>query len=212
MHAAFNLNYLWTIAAFAVGCLAGFQAVYLRFPANPLSAALTLPGSFYLFTRGAVPALIFFFLYYQGLIASYVPLFALAVGAGWETVLRSQFLVKQTTKEGGGIDELVKGPLDLLRWYQDIFLGQIGTRTARNFLDFVKSHLPAGDFPSLCTRVRTNAGAFQPPIAGLEESIAKLESEFQADTDPGKQDTYRLKLGFVVLHKVGKESFKTLFS
>ncbi|HLY99391.1 MAG TPA: hypothetical protein VKT33_10030 [Candidatus Angelobacter sp.] len=207
-----NWDYLWTLVAFAVGWLAGFQAVYLRFPTNPRSAALSIPGSIYLVTRGAIPALIFFFLRFRGWIPMYAPLLALAAGTGWETVLRSQFLLKQTTREGGGIDELVKGPLDLLRWYQDIFLGQISTKAARRSLNFVKSHLPTGDFQALCTIIRRNTGAFQQPIAGLEEGIAKLESEFLSDMESGKQETYRLKLGFIVLHKAGEENFKTLFS
>jgi hypothetical protein len=212
MHITFDSNYLYALVAVTVGVLSGFQAIYVRFPANPLSATLTLPGSFYLFTRGAMPALIYFFLYYSGLITAHPFWFALALGTGWEAVLRSQFLLKQTTKQGGGIDELVKGPLDMLRWYQDIFLGEIGTKTARDILGFVKKNLPAGNFKDLCTRVRTNAGAFQPPILGLEEAIAKLDNEFDSDNSSEKEYAYRLKLGFTVLHRVGEESFKTLFS
>jgi hypothetical protein len=206
-------NYLNSLVSFSVGILSGFQAVYERYPTAPLAAACTLPGSVYLLTRGALPASIFAAMYHYKWTESYLFLTALALGVGAEAILRSQVLIRQSAKQGGGIDELLKGPLDLLRWYQDIFLRAIGERDARARLNFVKSNLPPGDFKSLCTRIQDNLGAFHEPIAGLEEAIKKLVSEFDADkTGRDKNERYRLKLGFTVLRMAGRQNFKTLFS
>lgn len=186
----------------------------MRYPKASVTAALSLPGSVYLLTRGLLPGCIFAALYHYGLIQSHLFLYALALGVGAETVLRSQILIKQSTKESGGIDELIKGPLDLLRWYQDIFLTAISTKDARKAQDFVKTNLPSEDFKPLSQRVRDNAAAFNNPIAGLEDAIVKLVKEFDKDAaDAGtKNARYRLKLGYTVLRIAGKENFKTLFA
>jgi hypothetical protein len=206
-------NYLYALVSFLIGVFSGFQAIYVRYPKASVAAALTLPGSFYLFSRGALPACIFAAFYHYGLLKSYLFLYALGLGVGAETVLRSQVLIKQTNKQGGGIDELLKGPLDLLRWYQDLFLVEISTRNARQSQDFVKKQLPPGDFKVLCTRVRDNAGAFNEPMVELEEAINKLSAEFDGDTSAAgeKNERYRLKLGYTVLRLAGKENFRTLF-
>ena len=127
-----DFTYLYAFVSFGVGLLSGLQAVYSRYPTDSFSAALTVPGSFYLFTRGALPGIVFSVLYHSGTIQSNLFLFALGIGVTWESALRSQFLLKQSPKPGGGIDELVKGPLDLLRWYQDIFLTSIDTKRRVN--------------------------------------------------------------------------------
>jgi len=209
-----DLNYLYALLSFAVGLLSGLQSVYSRYPTDSFSAAMTLPGGSYLLTRGALPGIAFAVLYGSGTIQSRLFLFALGIGVGWESILRSQFLLKQSPKPGGGIDELVKGPLDLLRWYQDLFLTSIDTKKARKSLQFVKKNLPAGDFKALCTKVRDQAAVFQNPPAGLQEAISKLVAEFDADSSEptAKNERYRLRLGFVVLQKAGKENFQTLFS
>jgi hypothetical protein len=210
---AIDWNYLNSLAAFLIGSLSGFQAIHVRYPTASIRAARTIPGSFYLFTRGALPASIFVALYHYGLIKSYLFLYSLALGTGAEAFLRSQILVRQSTKEGGGVDELLRGPLDLLRWYQDVFLVAISTVDARQSLEFVKTHLPREDFKSLCRRVRDNLGAFHEPIAGLEQAVEKLVVEFDSDGDElTKNDRYRLKLGYTVLRLAGKPNFKTLFS
>ena len=207
-------NYSYLLLSFFVGVLSGLQAIYSRYPTDSLSAAKTIPGCSYLFTRGALPAVIFAVLYHVQAIQTSLFLFALGIGVAWEGILRSQFLIKQSPKEGGGIDELIKGPLDLLRWYQDLFLLSIDTKKARISLNFVKQQLPQGDFKILCTKVLDNAALFQKPIEGLEEAVAKLIGEFDGDTSDAavKNERYRLKLGYVVLLKAGKENFKTLFS
>lgn len=207
-------NYLYLFLSFLVGILSGLQAVYSRYPTDSISAARTIPGCSYLFTRGALPAVIFAVLYHLGTIQTGLFFYALGIGVAWEGILRSQFLIKQTPKAGGGIDELIKGPLDLLRWYQDLFLLSIDTKKARASLQFVKQQMPQGDFKTLCTKVLDNAAVFQKPIAGLEEALTKLIAEFDASTSDAatKNERYRLKLGYVVILKAGKENFKTLFS
>jgi len=208
-----NWNYLNSLVSFFIGILSGFKAIYVRYPTAPMTATRTLPGVIYLLTRGAFPAGIFAWLYYSRTIESHLFLYALALGVAAETVLRSQILIKQSRGSSGGIDELVKGPLDLLRWYQDILLGGIGAKNAGERQDFLKVYLPQENFKTLCQRVRDNANAFDDPIRGLEEAIAKLIKEFDEDaTDTAtKNDRYRLKLGYTVLRLVGQQGFQTLF-
>ena len=209
-----DINYLLALISLLVGVAAGFPAIYARYPSDALKSASTLPGVVYLGTRGLFPAGAFIFLYHRHLLANWLPLWALALGTGAEALLRSQFLVKESPRQGGGIDELLKGPLDLLRWYQDRFLGAIDTARAKDRLRFVRSKLPTGTFKELCTRVVDNSEAFREFSPELKLMIQKLTSEFDQQTgDPETIDKrYRIKLGFIVLRLAGHTNFETLFA
>lgn len=207
-------KYLYAAVAFAVGTLSGFQAIYNRYPTEPLSSAATVPGGIYLLTRGGMPAIIFAVMYYQKTLSAYPFLSSLFIGAASEVVLRSQILIKQTAKQGGGIDELVKGPLDLLKWYQDLFLVAIETKRAAKRQEFVKKHMPTGDFRTLATRVLDNKEAFRDGKSELEQAVNKLMKDFETDANEAsvKNERYRQKLGYLVLRAVGQSNFKTLFA
>jgi hypothetical protein len=56
-------NYLYSIVAFVIGGLAGFQGVYERYKKDSPKASTTLPGFFYLLTRATFPAGVFAGLY-----------------------------------------------------------------------------------------------------------------------------------------------------
>jgi len=127
-------HYAFSAVAFIVGVAAGGQDVSSRYPADTVKSSFTVPGLFYLATRGAVPAALFAAAYYNHWIQTWLFLCALGFGAGAEAFLRSQFLVKQSTAPNGGIEEVLKGPLDLLRWYQDKCLGSIDTTDCRKKL------------------------------------------------------------------------------
>jgi hypothetical protein len=214
-------HYLYAAIAFAVGLLTGFQAIYNRYPTEPLSSTFTLPGMSYLTSRGALPALVFVVLYYQHVIQGNFFLYSLGIGTGAELFLRTQILIKQTPKPGGGLDDLVKGPLDLLRWYQDLFLISIETKRAATRQKFVRDNIPQLDFKELCNRVLDNVEnfyneAFKEKKLELETSVKKLKEAFDADTsepDPArKNERFCRKLGYVVLRTVGEANFKTLFA
>ena len=174
---------------------------------------------FYLLTRGAVPAVIFAALYHYQVIESKLLLQALACGTGTEIILRSRVNVKGVQKNDS-IEELLRGPLDLLRWYQNLLLKSTDSRLARSNIRFVRRHLPKGaDFPFLCDRILNNIGAWPDPQAmtDVETEVNKLRAEFKEEQQEGSstvalEQKYRLKLGYLILNKVGRNGFKTLLS
>ena len=136
---------------------------------------------------------------------------ALAFGVGAEVFLRSQFLVKQTTGPNGGIDDLLRGPLDLLRWYQDQCLTYVDTARAQQRQD-CKRNLPKGDFLTLCARVLTNLDAYRNQIPALRRRLEDLKTDYEeTDKSQSTDDIYRLKLGYTVLHAAAERGFRTLF-
>jgi hypothetical protein len=80
----------------------------------------------------------------------------LACGTGAEVVLRSRVYVKQAQKDGSP-EEFLRGPFDLLRWYQNLFLEAISNPLAESRRRFVGKNLPKEiDFLALCDRVLNN--------------------------------------------------------
>lgn len=172
-------NYLYSLVAFVIGGLAGFQGVYERYKKDSPKASTTLPGFFYLLTRALFPATLFGGLYAAGLIDSKLLITSLACGAGAEIFLRTKIFIKQEQKAPGNIEDLLKGPLDLLRWYQNLFLEAASTGLAQSRKAFVDKHLPAAvKFQDLCERVLRNIEAYNPPPPDLKTEIEKLKEEF----------------------------------
>jgi hypothetical protein len=128
--------------------------------------------------------------------------------------------VKQAEGPRGRVEELLKGPLDLLRWYQDFVLVElVPTKLASKRRAFVKKHLPEGSLLELSNILRNNLGAWPDAsgVARLEEAIRKRNDEYTAEMAAGTNGTlleekYRLKIGYDVLDICGKSLFKTLFA
>lgn len=180
-----NWNYLYSMVAFIIGGLAGFQGVYERYKKDSPKASTTLPGFFYLLTRAAFPAGIFAGLYGSGLIESKLLLTALACGTGAELFLRTKVFIKQEQRGPGNIEDLLKGPLDLLRWYQNLFLEAASTSLAQSKKAFVDKQLPDDvGFRDLCERVFRNMEAYDPPPPALKSEVEKLKDEFEKDVLP----------------------------
>ncbi|MEK6325434.1 MAG: hypothetical protein AABN33_27655 [Acidobacteriota bacterium] len=89
-----NWNYLYSIVAFVIGGLAGFQGVYERYKKDSAKASTTLPGFAYLLTRGIFPAGIFAGFYAAHLIENNLAITALACGTGAELFLRSKIFIE----------------------------------------------------------------------------------------------------------------------
>jgi hypothetical protein len=212
-------TYLLSLVSFFIGVAAGFQGVHERYHRDSLVASSTPPGIFYLLSRGIVPAILFILLLAYKMIESHLILQALACGTGAELVLRTRFYVKQSQK-GDDVEELSRGPFDLLRWYQSLFLESIAEFLAKSRKRFVKDLLAAGeDFQTLHKRVQDNLGAWpdQSVVTELGTALARLLAEF--DTERQKQadvrvlqETYRLKLGYLLLNKVGRNGLRTLLA
>lgn len=215
---ALDWYYLFTVVAFAVGGAAGFQGIYERYKKDSIVALRSPPGILYLASRGMLPAVMFSGLYSSGSIRGHLTIWALSCGAGVELVLRSQFYVKQTNIRGGLQEEMVRGPFDLLKWYQGLFLEAIAERLAKARLKAVRC-VAGGEVPflSLCDRVDENLGAWpNEDVRGiLEGAVLRLREEFRVETSkavPGRtgavDQQYRLKLGFVILNNIGYEGLK----
>jgi hypothetical protein len=107
---------------------------------------------------------------------------SLACGTGAELFLRTKFFIKQEQRGPGNIEDLLKGPLDLLRWYQNLLLEAASTSLAHSKKAFVDKHLPAAvTFQDLCERVLRNIEAYNPPLTDLKTDVEKLKDEFEND-------------------------------
>lgn len=122
--------------------------------------------------------------------------------------------MRQVPKDGASVEELLRGPFDLLRWYQGFFLEAIAERLAISRRRFVEAGLPANvAFTPLCARVRTRLGAWPDPQTRgeIETGVTKLENEFKAAGAPSNLDErYRSMLGYLLLNLGGRVGFATL--
>lgn len=211
----------WAILSFLIGIGAGFKDLYERYPDAFEVAAGQWPGTCYLLSRGVLPAAVFVVLFETGVIATRLPLQALAIGTGAELFLRSSFLVKTAQKPAGTIDEVLKGPLDLFRWYQDFFLiTLLSDRVAARKNEWMKNNLPPGTFDALCARVIGNLDVLQAEDQRRKQivsAITTLEQEREREKNAGSDSAtldakYRRKLGFAVLNRAGRTLFVTLFA
>lgn len=216
------------VVCFIIGTAAGFQAVHENYAMDVIRACRTPHGVLYLMTRGGFPTLLFRIALQNKLIGgSQLWLKAAACGAGAELFLRTSFYIKRN-QVGTHFTELAKGPFDLLRWYQNYFLEGIADRLARQRLDFVHECLPPEKtFLELCEIIETNlpawpgghrryVHAFDDVTLVLEKDVSRLRVKFRAETCGGQSigskvdKKYCMKLGFLILDRVGRTGFKTL--
>ena len=202
-----DTNYWWSTLAFGIGAASGFQGVYEKYTTNTRGAILTGPGIAYVFTRGALPAACFCSAYSNHLITGKAWLQALAVGAGSELFLRSTFYVKASNSQ-----DLLKGPLDLLRWYQRLLLDAAATGSGKRRKRFIRRNLPKVPLQELFNTVRYNAGALSDPAmrGKVTAELNKLETEFQSQSNPPQaEESIRYRLGYMLLD-FGAGNFTTL--
>lgn len=214
-------KYLYFLLSFFVGFLAGYQGLHDRFKKDSWTALLTLHGLIYTLSRGIAPSLIYVSLYATSLISTNAFLWALGLGAGSEAFLRSKFYIKEEQKDGGSID-LLKGPFDLLHWYQNLMLEQAATSLTASRKRFIKSSLPQNVlFLPLCDRVVENLQAYpkdqEALMQAIEVEVRKLVDKFNEvvsqEHDPEKVNKkYCELLGYKVLNHTGMRGFKTLIS
>ena len=199
-----------------MGSASGFQSVYERFRKHSATVSGSLPGLIYLLSRGIVPALIFIGLYHFGKIGDPLWLWALGCGMGAETVLRSKIYLYKGRKN----EDILRGGLDLLRWYQNLFLDVAGDVLSITKIKFVKDNLPAGaSFQELLNRVSNHlSGLTDLKIqAALREAMKELREKFDAETrkgeDPARlEEHYRYQICYIILDKGGKKIFQSLLS
>jgi len=212
---------MYALIAFSFGALAGFQGIYERYGSYSNRAWRFLPGLLYLLTRGLFPALGFAGLYHYGVIRQALWLQAAACGAGWELFVRSKWYVKSVPRGGDKFEEIYKGPLDLIRWYQSLFLKAIDSHFAKDKIAFVGALLPERiDFLTLCERVnsRINAWTDESVKHEVNGEVAKLIAEFEDERHKtsGQQplekldEKFRYRLCYIVIRLVGRDGMETL--
>jgi hypothetical protein len=157
--------------------------------------ATTAPGALYLGSRGLVPGGTFALLYAGDIFAGRGPLWvwALICGTGSEVLLRSNFFIKKAELPGVGgptsqpqpqTQDIMVGPLDLLKWWQDLALSYIGTHLSAKRLRFVDKNTPeTSDFPLLCSTTQDRIGGLtdQAVAQELKGKITDLCNEFKQD-------------------------------
>jgi hypothetical protein len=225
----------WSLLAFVIGGASGIQDVFEKYRRESVPAIATRAGVFYLFSRGVFPAVVFLILLRNGTLKDHLWAYSIVIGTGAELFMRSSFYIKQTPRPEGGIDELLRGPLTLLKWYQNLFLVEfVSAELTTKRLTFVVTHLPSHDFQTLCTIVTKNLDAWtdEGGRAAVERKVVELSEAFERERpragdlaailrdqavpsrSPSSQldELYRRKLGFAVLNIGGQTIFKTLFS
>lgn len=214
--------YLYSVPSFLVGLAAGFQGIAER---NPKEAGLVLRTTWavaYLLTRGLFPAIVFVGLYYSTLIEVKRPILLIAYsavcGVGAEVILRSKISITAGGRPGT-IDESSRGLFDLLKWYQNYFLTQMGKQLPGKRLGVVNRYLPKMSFPSLCDRVLAQLPALsdEQERKRIDYGLTNYRQNYTEEMkDPKGQDLelkYRTLLAFLIYHSEGgKETLKALLS
>jgi len=173
--------YWWTLLAFGIGVLAGFQGIHTRYPLHSFALLAKPPGFLYLLTRGAAPSCVYCGVVAAGRLPFLAPLFAMSVGASLEAVLRARVFIRETQKPDGSMDELLFGPFNLLKWYQDFMLTRMGVYV--------------GDFKKRCAR------DMQPPNVTLQELCDRIEDRL--DLLPNEEQRHK---GTDVVQRVRAET------
>lgn len=158
--------------------------------------------------------MVFIGLYHFGRIGDPLWFWAAGCGIGLETVLRSKLYIKKGRKN----EDIFLSGLDLLRWYQNLFLDVAGDVLSISKIKFVKSNLPGdASFQDLRNRVLDHlSGLTDLKVqADIRNAIEELREKFDREIQEGEDRTrleehYRYQLCYSILDKAGKKIFKTL--
>jgi len=196
----------WSILAGVLGVAAGLQTIYEKHTKEFIDGSLTFPGILYVLSRGALPAVAFGLLYPTGILGSVAWRGALACGVSAEALLRSQVFIKRT----GAGEDVVVGPLDVLKYWQAIALRYVGPHVARKKKIFIDTYLPSQPFLDLCKIAKQNLGLLDESRAEqLREEIDDLIAKYQAETNPSDAE-YRLQLGYLLYRRLERAEFKVV--
>jgi len=215
-------NGAYGFVSFTVGFLAGFQAVYERFRADSLKAGWTPYGVLFLSSRGAMAAIVFETFPAPAFLTDHPLWRALLYGFGVEVILRSKYYLKRFSTGDGNFGELIRGPLDFLRWYQDFFLSSIDNNFARARIR--RAALISPRYQNLLQMARVfeqNIGAYHQDRQDVLEAkdavlnhITKYLKDLQKsgdNIDPGLDKKYRYQLCYIVESFLGRKALQTVF-
>lgn len=215
-------NYSFGILSFIIGSLAGFQGVYEVYGPYSGRALMVRPGIFYLVTRGLFPAIVFAAFYHYRIVVQFLWLQAIACGGGWEVFARSKIYIKKVRPADDGVEDLLKGPLNLVRWYQGLFLKLIDGTFAKEKIVFIQRNLPQGvNFPKLSSRIlnRIEAWTDDELKTKVRSGITRLATTYDTEKKAVLNseldefdEKFRYTLCYMLLNLVTKSEIITLMS
>jgi len=211
------------LLSFGVGILSGFQGVYERFRTESRRAALSSMGILYLCSRGLVAALVYFLISsYTPILANYPVWRAIACGAGAEAILRSKFYVTRIKKGADSFEDVVRGPLDVLHFYQEFFLISIENEFTRRKIVHVSDIVK--EWPSfLAMWAAFDANVLAWPqgrqdVIETRKAVRLLRDRFTREAqatggviDATTEKRYRHELCYIVLSNLGEGALDSLF-
>jgi hypothetical protein len=214
----------YVIVSAVVGVIAGFQGIYERFQSDSWKAAFTRWGILYLGTRGALAAAAYFAVPLIPVLMQPPLLRAFVAGAGAEAILRSTFYVKRTKKKGTDtLKEIVGGPFDLLRFFQDFILTTIEDNARWGTISLVEGIAERWkSFSEMCIVVDRKLFAWREDkdvAIALRKAVASLRDRFNSDVrrtdgtvDPMVVDReYRCQLCYKVQESLGEKGLSQFF-
>jgi hypothetical protein len=196
-------SYWLSLLAFGFGVLAGFQALDNRYPQESLTLAVRPFGLTYLGLRGAVPASLFCIILGRVTVSPWV--LALGLGVSTELFLRLKVFIKENQKPDGTIEQILAGPFDLLKWYQDFFLEKLGVDRGDIRLKAVKKLIPKSlSFEELCKRIADRLALVEDPAVRqkIDDAVNVQQETFTNDTTTAtgaKETRYKDRLGFALM-------------
>lgn len=213
---------LYAVVAFLIGLFAGFQGVYERFRKDSWKACLTLLGVSYLLSRGLLAAIVYVTVSATPFLPDHPFLRALICGAGAEIVLRSRVYVKRIDKGAGNFEDLIRGPLDLLRWYQDLFLTTIEDDAVKRKIRQVEQIVSRWNlFPLMHERFEHRILGWNktlPEVIEVKKAVANLNSKYREDSqraasklDSSLDRKYRYQLCYSIEDSLGEKGLDTIF-
>jgi len=219
--------FCYSLISFTIGVLSGVQAVFEKYQKSRFRAIQTFPALIYLVVRGAVSVGAFLALYlssfyWSSLIYQKPLLWAIICGTGAEYLLRSTVFLREKKGATGDVEALMLGPLDLLKWFQDLFLKMVEEKltpldvlVARHKIEFLKRNMPSGSFEELCETVVRNLAGFEHDLPEQVKIIGDGVIRFKglyAQENGADDEAFKHKLGHLILNRLGEEGFIELAS
>jgi hypothetical protein len=206
-----DASYAWAILAALFGFAAGFQGVYQRYDKESLAGATTLPGLLYLGSRAVIPAGLFAILLARETITGNLWLWAMATGTSTEAVLRAKFFLKKDEKNPD--QDVLWGPFDLVKWYQELALSSIGPRlSARNIkrVERLLHLITSFDDFAQRTSARLNGLTNASVRDELSTEITKLRADYTNSTAPDRDAKFSTTLMYLLNRKLPRQELDAL--
>lgn len=198
---------------------------------------LSAPSVIYLALRGLPPGALFLVLYSKSYTTEISPLI-LSIFCGFfsETILRSRVYVRQRRRGGGSqnpigeieedlkeagglprnsleeVEEIFRGPFDLIRWFENRFIAIIDRRLAISRMNFahrlvegVKEISPE----KLCEIIVDNSAFWNnaDEKSRLRKELAELDIK---NCEGGTNDRNRKRIIYILVETVGREGARAL--